>query len=322
MRTSRAVLVLVSVIALASASPAFGWGSATHAYIGHTLRAQAGPVDLDELYGSMAPDLFNFLFATDYAAFAPYLYGLSHGDGAELRAAVRSGREKAGLYGFIVHSDIIGADLTAHHASLTLDPEQGYVVTKALALREILDAVPQYAALGLSPEASLDVCHNLVESAGDLLIAAAEPRVGAWMAASAARPAAPLQGLLARAWTPGLVAYAASLGVTLPEADAAAIVVGSEAWFRERMAAMGALLQQDAAAAFDGTVTDFAALSRLYLKSFGVELPDDLDISPLIAFGLARAMELCSADYLTEVDATAAMTGAQLRRLRVLQPAR
>ncbi|HWR97043.1 MAG TPA: hypothetical protein VN317_01335, partial [Candidatus Methanoperedens sp.] len=181
MRRTTIALTLLFVLSLVPAGSAFGWGSATHAYLGHELRAQAGPVDLDEVYGSMAPDLFNFLFTTPYAPLSPYLYGLSHGEGPALRAALRRGWEKAELYGFLGHNDVWGSDLTAHHAALTLDPAQGYVITKALALHQILMLVPEYVALGLSDAASLEICHNLVESAGDLLIAGAEPEVGALM---------------------------------------------------------------------------------------------------------------------------------------------
>lgn len=312
-------LALLLVAALAPAGPAYGWGSATHAYIGHELRAQAGPVDLDEVYGSMAPDLFNFLFATPYAPFSGYLYGLSHGEGAELRRALRHGWEKAELYGFLGHNDLWGSDLTAHHAALTLAPDEGYIITKALALHEVLMTVPEYAALGLSDAASLDICHNLVESAGDLLIAGAEPEVGALMAASAMRPAGPLQGLLTRAWAPGLVGYAASLGVALTPEQAAGIIVGSEAWFRNRMLSFGALLQQPPAVAFAGVVADFNNLAVAYLASLGVTLPPGTDLTPLIAFGLQQGMALCAPDYLTEVEATADDTAFQLRSRRALQ---
>jgi hypothetical protein len=319
-RVSKVLVFLVAV--LAPAAQAHGWGSATHAFIGHEMRAQAGPADLDEIYGSMAPDLFNFLFATDYAPLSPFLYALSHDGGEELRAAVRTGREEAVAYGFLGHNDQWGSDLTAHHASLTLEPNVGYVITKALALRDVLSQVPEYAALGLAPEASLEVCHNLVESAGDLIIAGVEPRVGVWMAASTERPAEPLRGLLTRAWTGGLVDYAASLGVALTAEEAAGIIVGSEAWFRARLASQGTLLQQDPAAAFEGAVLDFASLAEAYLASLGVVLPEGTDLSPLIGFGLSQALSLCSADYLAETRATIDATSRELRVPAAVRAAR
>jgi hypothetical protein len=319
-KASIAVVLLLAV--LAPGQPAFGWGSATHALIGHELRAQAGPVDLDEIYGSMAPDLFNFLFVTPYAPLSPYLYGVSHGDGAEVRAALRRGWEKAELYGFVGHNDLWGSDLTAHHASLTLSADEGYVITKARALHEILILVPEYAALGLPEAVSLEICHNLVESAGDLLVAAADPGLGAQMVAAAQRPAGPLQGLLARAWTDGLVAYAAGAGVTLTPEQAAGVIVGSEAWFRNRMISYGTLLQQEPAVAFEGVVLDFESLAEAYLAFLGVTLPPGTDLKPLIRYGLAQSTTLCAGDYFDEVAATVGLTGFELRSRRVLQKGR
>jgi len=279
-------------------------------------------VDLDEVYGSMAPDLFNWLFATPYAPLSPYLYGVSHGNGAELRQALKKGWEKAGLYGFLGHNDLWGSDLTAHHASRTLDPDEGYIITKALALHDILMTVPEYQALGLTPEASLEICHNLVESAGDLIVAGAEPEVGALMTASAMRPAQPLQELLARAWTAGLVGYAAGVGLPLTPAQAAAVIVGSEAYFRNRMISFGALLQQPPAVALEGVVLDFETLAAAYLASLGVPLPPGIDLKPLIRFGLGQSMALCAGDYLAEVDATVRLTSLELKRHKALQKAR
>ncbi len=322
MKQAAIAMVLLGLVATAPAPPAFGWGSATHALIGHEMRAQAGPVDLDEIYGSMAPDLFNFLFLTPYEPFSPYLYGLSHGNGQQLRAALRRGWEKAELYGFLGHNDLWGSDLTAHHASRTLAPGEGYVITKALELHEFLSLIPAYAELGLPPEVSLEVCHNLVESAGDLLVAAAEPRVGAWMRAAAMRPAAPLQGLLSRAWTGGLVAYSAGIGAPLTAEQAAGVILGAEAAFRTRIIGYGTLLQQTPDVAFEGVVQDFATLAAGYLASLGVVLPPGTDLAPLIGVGLAQSMTLCGPDYLAETEATVAFTQRELRRRRALQRAR
>lgn len=317
-KTSVALALLLATAMLVPAGPAFGWGSATHAYIGHALRTQAGPVDLDEVYGSMAPDLFNFVFLDPtLAPLVPYLYGLTHGEDLEVRRALRRGWEKAEVYGFLSHNEAWAADLTAHVASRTLDPTVGYVITKARALSAILMTIPEYAALGLTEAQSVDICHNLIESAGDLIIAEASPQVGALMEASAMRPAGPLQQLLVRAWTPGLVANA---GLTAEEA--AALIIGWDTWFRDRVSSFGDLLQQPAPAPFQGVVADFATLAEAYLAAFGITLPPGTDLTPLIAVGIQQAMALCAPDYLTEVNATVKYTGAQLRRHRVLQKLR
>jgi hypothetical protein len=177
--------------------------------------------------------------------------------------------------------------------------------------------IPEYAALGLTEAQSIEICHNLVETAGELIIAAASPGVGRLMEASAMRPADPLQRLLVRAWSPGLVADA---GLT-PE-QAAALIVGWETWFRERVYSFGILLQQPAPVPFQGVVADFAALAEAYLASFGIILPAGTDLTPLIAAGIGQGMALCAGDYLDEVNATVRYTGAQLRRHRALQKGR
>ncbi|HWR97976.1 MAG TPA: hypothetical protein VN317_06095, partial [Candidatus Methanoperedens sp.] len=132
----------------------------------------------------------------------------------------------------------------------------------------------------------------------------------------------PLQGLLARAWTPGLVAHAASLGMPLTPQQAAMIIVGSEAWFRNRMIGYGALLQQPPAMAFEGVVLDFETLAAAYLASLGVTLPPGTDLKPLLRFGLAQGMALCAGDYVEEVDDTVKFTALQLKRHRALQKLR
>jgi hypothetical protein len=320
MRKASIALAFLLTAVLLPAGTAFGWGSATHAYIGHELRAQAGPVDLDEVYGSMAPDLFTFLFADpnydQLEPLVPYLYGLTHGDGAAVRGALRHGWEKAELYGFLGHSELRGADRTAHLASLTLDPAEGYIITKARALNAILMTIPAYADLGLSDAAALEVCHNLVESAGDLIIADASPRVGKLMVASATRPAQPLRGLLVRAWSPGLM----QAGMTPAEAEA--FIVGWEGWFRSRVASFGWLLQQPPPAPFNGVVQDFAALATAYLASLGYPAPPQDTLEMLIAYGIVAAANLCRDDYLPEVEETIEYTSLQLRRFKALQKAR
>ena len=53
-------------------SEAFSWGFATHAYIDDHLGKTKKNQNADEIYGSVAPDTFNYLFThPDYLAFFP-----------------------------------------------------------------------------------------------------------------------------------------------------------------------------------------------------------------------------------------------------------
>ena len=147
----------------------FGWGSATHAFISDQLKRKGGPQNLNEIYGSVAPDIFNYAFELDSSVYA-LLHWETHDNFMQLWNAVEFGYEKSFAYGFVSHNDVWGADSTAHHASLTLIPDQGYVITKAIMLDSILMEYPSYAGLGLPEDIRIDMCHNVVEAAGDILI--------------------------------------------------------------------------------------------------------------------------------------------------------
>jgi len=54
---------------------AYGWGSAVHAYIDDHIGKKAPVRNLNEVYGAMAPDTFNFLFSN--FAMLQYLYAVT-----------------------------------------------------------------------------------------------------------------------------------------------------------------------------------------------------------------------------------------------------
>ncbi|MDI6849222.1 MAG: hypothetical protein QME69_05450 [Candidatus Saccharicenans sp.] len=94
--------------------------------------------------------------------------------------------------GFVVHNDLCGADSTAHRRALTIAPpgdfpgnlEPGYIIIKAQALNSHptmnnyfrspgwLNDNREYFAL------RMEMCHQLVECAGDLIIRRLAPRIG------------------------------------------------------------------------------------------------------------------------------------------------
>ena len=55
-------LGLIFVLFVMIPSAAFSWNQATHAYISERLGAQMGHDNLSEMWGSVGPDLFNFIF--------------------------------------------------------------------------------------------------------------------------------------------------------------------------------------------------------------------------------------------------------------------
>lgn len=71
-----------------------------------------------------------------------------------------------------VSNDVWGADSTAHHASRTLNSEEGWVIAKSKLLEQLL--IDTFESIGLGREEyyelRIELCHNIVETAGDILI--------------------------------------------------------------------------------------------------------------------------------------------------------
>ena len=131
-RTQTALAALMLVASICFASQAFAWGSATHAYICDHLGAR-GPVrNLNEMYGGMAPDVFNYLF-TDKTLMET-LYGATHySNFLDVWKNSRTPIGKALALGFISHNGLWGADSTAH--GVPYNNPDGYVIGKAIAMR-------------------------------------------------------------------------------------------------------------------------------------------------------------------------------------------
>lgn len=72
-------VVVMSLFFALTMGQAYGWGSATHAYIDDHLGKQGPVKNLNEIYGAMAPDVFNFLFSN--MDMMKYLYTVTHYQG-------------------------------------------------------------------------------------------------------------------------------------------------------------------------------------------------------------------------------------------------
>lgn len=308
---------IVTVISLSWWSPAFPWASLTHVYIGQELDKQSGPLNLDEVYGITAPDAFNYLFTPPFSEYRDYLYEQTHFEFMKLWDGVKHGYEKPIAHGFIAHNNEWGADRTAHVKSLTLLPYEGYVITKAKALHEVLMQVPEYAALGLPESVSIEVCHDIVEAAGDVVINRAIPGLGEKLVKSTLRPSEIFQKLLVEAYAPGLVDFSAGTSLLLDYETAAQVILLSEAGFRSYMATYGWVFQQDEQIIMQGIIADFESMARAYLEALGSPLPSEVDIKPLIEFGLSQAIGLCEYDYLEEVQATIQYVDRQMKMHKI-----
>ena len=310
-------LGLLGFLALIAAAPAaFGWGSATHFYMTDLIMKGNGVPQTDELYGSMAPDVFNYMF--DNPAFLGFLQDQTHHEFRKVWLARRNGHERPDAYGFVAHNDTWGEDSTAHHNSRTLLPTEGYVITKAKALHAYLWANSQdyrdFALLGVDESTYIELCHEMVEAAGDILIAQVNPNLGKRIVKSALRPAKDMQNLLVRAYLDDFVAYASSISMPLTNDEAKALILANEQGFRQSMVAYGALLQEDQATMIQGMVSIYSGMISQYLAALGITLPPGTDVSPLIEAAIGVGLQLIQGDYMREVFATKNFVANQLKQ--------
>lgn len=113
-------LGLVCFSALLLPAAAFPWNQATHAYIAERLGTRVGHGNLHKIWGSVAPDFFNYIF--DSAVCPGWVSDQTHGTHAEtflkVRDAASSEKEDALAYGFLSHNQQWGADYIAHISGL------------------------------------------------------------------------------------------------------------------------------------------------------------------------------------------------------------
>jgi hypothetical protein len=245
--------LLLAVLMLGISTLAFGWGNATHVYLANRLGAKLGPVNLQEMYGALTPDVFNFMFDAN----GQILSNLTHFQPGLIYAAATTAEEKAIAYGFMTHNNAFGADLTAHGSPDFPNPlwpasKPGWVIKYGnvaganliaplkviLANAGVPDGYLEPIAAYLAPTMG----HDLVETAVDILIKRyQDPLVGLRMAI-AARSRTPQTGnLLVKAFAPALVAYTAG-DPTIDDVtpgQAEALILGAEAMYQPAMEQYG-----------------------------------------------------------------------------------
>jgi hypothetical protein len=86
--------------------------------------------------------------------------------------------------------------------------------------------------------------------------------------------------------------------------SAAQVIRGSEVSFRAYMVTYGTVFQQDEPHIIQGIVLNFEAIAMAYLGAFGITLPPEVNLKPLIELALYQAIDLCEDDYMAEIWAT------------------
>jgi hypothetical protein len=180
MTMRRAVLILPFLALIPFASPAFGWGSATHAYIADHLGYRFGALNDAEIYGEMAAD---FLEGDPHLARDPTLSAYTHGAPGDesfmtLWQEARRPADRAAAYGWVAHNAVWGAD------SMGYDPVTSFVGQRAAALEDLLatagvwDYINTQFGFYLPAEDRRWFCVVIVETDGDIVLKSDDPRLG------------------------------------------------------------------------------------------------------------------------------------------------
>jgi len=308
------VLVLWSGLSTA----AFGWERATHAFIVDLLKKGGSFKEVEKMYAATAPDAFNYLFTFPGLAYRDWLYQQTHYEFMKVVDAAKEGKEKDSAFGFASHNNVWGADTTAHTKSLTLDPTEGYIITKAKLLNSFLMSNPGYAALlGDYQDVAIEICHNIVEAAGDVILNRYDPMVGQKLVAIAKDPKPDVRDLMVKAYAHDLAEFSKLTPYPLRREEAKQLIIEAENKFRMGIIGYGYLLQGDEGTLIANIVEQFKGLAGAFLTAYGLPVPDDETLTPLIQNALALGIQICQGDYMTEVLATADFVQHQLKAHKI-----
>ena len=311
-----AVLMLGALsVTLAAARPALPWGSAVHAYIAAEL-GEKGILSKNVVYGSVAPDTFNFMFDLGPDQ-QKVVYALTHGFdypdplmGFWTIASSGNERQRALGRGFLSHNNLYNTELsgadTAAHGNPYNNPANGYVIAKAV---QLASAIAPQLPPDMPLEVLIEVSHILVEYGCDLLLRKADRSIGASLISAASARDSSFPELLVRA-------YAGPMAWILGQSpqQAAARIRFEEESFRKLTIEYGKALQKGDSEAFKQVAGMLAMIAPAYLAAYGFDIPGEL-LGELIWRGLAGAMELCRGDLMAAVGDTVALVETNLQNL-------
>lgn len=306
MKRTLAGAVLGLLALLSYAIPAYPWGWAAHTHVIDQTGAKRTAANLQEVYGGMAVDAFNYLILADpnLAPVQNILFNEAHYQPLPLWENAPSALKPL-AYGFVSHNEDWGEDWTAHIQNLTIGGREGYVIIKARELSGSLSAALQGA---VDANELLVVSHELIEYGVDLLVRKElNPGVGLEIAKAAMLRHKDFPGLLATTFGPKI----APLGFT--PAQSAALISGAEEIFRQNMVTYGMILAiPDDAVLMNYLVQFLKPQAQAYFDASSIVLPPGVDLEQVIRFAIVAAMQLCADDYLKELVRTKSHTVSQM----------
>ncbi len=295
------LMFIIGIVIYAMPGLAFGWGAATHAYLAKELGHEPGVMNLQEMYGAVAADMFNLMYEYEHQSF---LWSKTHYEFMKVVDEGKFDESRAFGYGFASHNEDWGADHTAHIDSAGIKSGEGYVVTKkkilAPQLRLGMTLFINSKGIAYTPELleelSLAIADSAVESAVDLLVSQNEDKqIGTRMLAAAKLRSSFVPMLLSKAYAKDLAGEA---GIIAEEAIL--LIVETETQFKEYMELYGEILTQENAV--DLMAEQGAQIAEQMLEGqYGiiVEVP-----SELMKTGLLSAVDVVKNDYSEELAAT------------------
>jgi hypothetical protein len=289
-------------------SNAFPWGSATHAYIDDKIGKSLPLRNLNEIYGGMAPDIFNFypqVLDTNSPYFA--LYMQTHYNTLALWAAAQKATDlgKASAFGFASHANgqlwppyayvFAGADFTAHGLSGN-DPINGYVIGKAnWYWYNVLKTTLLKYGIVLADTTGEAISHNIIEFAIDIMVVYDMPdgsRIGKKMIESVLFRSPEFPLLLVKAYEGVLTGPPFDMS----RLEAAKMILSAEKDFRQTMIIYGqGLTQANEAAAINYIA---ALLAQMGAEIYGITVPQEL-----VAGAIIGAQAVCY-DYADAIQDT------------------
>jgi len=290
---------MVTLVLVFFSSEAFPWGFATHAYINDHLGKRRGWGNTNEIYGGMAPDVFNYLF--DFPEYMTSLTEETHANFMKVWEAARWGVQKSLAYGFVAHSV---SDFTAHQ-------ENGYAMVKAKELLnmdlppELADPINMLKQLVEDERILIEMFHIVVENAVDILIKRNDDHlIGKKITAAALSRSPQLPRLLVRAYAAD---FAANPDFDISPFEASAFIRFAEKEFRKSIVFYGLIFKQDEPTAIRLISEQTADAGIAYLSLYGIDLSslfqDEEDLIQLIVALTNVAISICG-DYQSIIDDT------------------
>jgi hypothetical protein len=261
------------------------------------------------MWGSVAPDLFNFVFdpALCVGWIADQTQGEEPDSAAKIWNAAGTNPEKVLAYGFVSHNDSWGADFVAHHSGLRPGYEnEGYIIAKA---KQLLNAPsnpadPQrtfadvFADLGMSPDEAFLVAHVISEDAVDIRLGTeVDPLLGRKLAAAARGVTRRFPPLLVKAFAADYAAYCFGGDYS----TATNVLTAAEKEHRKNMIFLGEAISQSEPVAVQLLAEQVVAILPEFL---GRPLPvPEAEAVEIVKKGIFNSMVICD-DYRAEIDAT------------------